>query len=324
MTQIYSMITDQEELLNCQNHPLWTTIPKYILGMGSNVILPPYIEGWVIQSASRGIEIVQENNNDVWLKIGAAENWHDTVLYCVANQYYGLENLALIPGSVGAAPIQNIGAYGVELSHCLDTVNSLNITTGQKRSWTLEDCQLKYRDSCFKHLPHQHNQLITDVTLKLSKTFNPILTYGALTTKFAKSKPSAEELVNAVIELRQKKLPWPKELPNTGSFFKNPIIHSNQLNELVKQYPHLPHYTTPTPDLFKISAAWLIQHCGWKGIRIGDVGTYEHHALVLVNYGTASAQDIIRFAEKIKDSIYESFGIELQQEVTTLNQHATL
>jgi UDP-N-acetylmuramate dehydrogenase len=310
-----------------------TTIP---LGEGSNVILQKTIAAHVLDIQLDGIEKIKETEHQVWIEVGAGVNWHKWVMQSIEAQWYGLENLALIPGRVGAAPIQNIGAYGCEVSSLIDSVKFVNLKADNTASLsistlTAEQCLFAYRDSIFKQALASKT-VITSVVFKLNKTFTPQLSYPALKQRIEQQKSSnidALSVANAVIAIRSEKLPNPKQLPNAGSFFKNIAINQQQLDIFLKQYPNAPHFqytnTAHADNIgYKIPAAWLIEQCGFKGKRSGSLGMHKDQALVLIHYGDdatpeASAADVIRFSDTIIETVKERFGFTLQREPQTIS-----
>jgi len=288
-----------------------------ILGGGSNLLLTKDFDGLTLRIENRGIEIVQEEQRSAKVKVAAGENWHDFVLWCLDNDLGGIENLALIPGSVGAAPIQNIGAYGVELSQVFESCEALSIETGELKIFNIDECEFGYRNSIFKNsLKEQY--IITSVQLNLSKAPHQTNTsYKGLSEKFDGKSPSIQSIAQAVVDIRTAKLPDPDQIGNSGSFFKNPVIPSKQFTQLQKQYPEIPHYPDQGGKI-KIPAAWLIDSLGYKGYRANDAGVHQKQALVLVNYGNASGAEIQKLAHQIKDKVLENFSINLEFEVNIL------
>lgn len=294
------------------------SLSKLILGGGSNILFTQDFEGLVIKNEIKGIDIVEENNDYVLLNVGAGENWHDFVRYCVSKGYYGVENLSLIPGTVGAAPIQNIGAYGVELKDSFFSLEAMRISDGKIFEFIKEDCQFGYRSSIFKH-SHKNQFAITQVKLKLSKTplFNT--TYQSLQERLEKinSAPLSLKLISdTIIQIREEKLPNPKYIGNAGSFFKNPEVDENLFSTLKNQYEKIPFF--PGEKGVKIPAGWLIEQCGYKGKRIGDIGVHAHQALVLVNYGEGEGKAISNLAKEIAHSVKTKFAITLEPEVNII------
>ena len=288
-----------------------------VLGGGSNLLLTKDFEGLTLRIENRGIEIVQEEQRSAKVKVAAGENWHDFVLWCLDNDLGGIENLALIPGSVGAAPIQNIGAYGVELSQVFESCEALSIETGELKIFNIDECEFGYRNSIFKNsLKEQY--IITSVQFNLSKAPHQTNTsYKGLSEKFDGKSPSIQSIAQAVVDIRTTKLPDPDQIGNSGSFFKNPVIPSKQFNQLQQQYPEIPHYPDQGGKI-KIPAAWLIDSLGYKGYRVNDAGVHQKQALVLVNYGNASGAEIQKLAHQIRDKVLENFAINLEFEVNIL------
>lgn len=287
--------------------------PKLILGGGSNILFTHDVAGLVIHNQIMGIEKVDENHDHVFLKIGAGENWHQLVLYCIENNYAGIENLSLIPGTVGAAPIQNIGAYGVELKDVLCEVHAIEIENSAPHIFNNRDCQFGYRDSIFKNTL-KNKYIITHVILQLNKKPVFHVKYGAIAEKLTGRDISIKAISDVVIQIRQEKLPDPKVIPNAGSFFKNPIVSHATFLSLQKKYPTIPHFPEPN-DCVKIPAGWLIEQCGLKGKRFGNTGVHAQQALVLVNYENAVGTEIKALAEHIQMTVREQFDIALITEV---------
>ena len=290
-------------------------LPVFILGGGSNILLTRDIEGLVIKLEIKGINLVKEEGDQLWVEVGAGEMWHGLVLHSIAKDWAGLENLSLIPGTVGASPMQNIGAYGVEIKDVFDSLKAMHRETLEMQSFDAEACQFGYRESVFKHA-FKDKFVITSVTFRLSKTPNFHLEYGAIREVLAANgidQPSIRSISDAVIQIRQSKLPDPKEIGNAGSFFKNPTIPNAQFDALKASYPSIPGY--PSVEGVKVAAGWLIEQTGWKGKRIGEVGVHAKQALVLVNYGGGTGEEIKKLSEQIQASVYDKFGVQLQAEV---------
>lgn len=287
----------------------------FILGGGSNMLLTNNIEKPVIKLSLKGISNIKNRSNNVLVSAMAGENWHDFVLWCIAKNYGGLENLSLIPGTVGACPIQNIGAYGVEVKDTIYQVEALELKTHKKVVFSNADCQFGYRDSIFK-TKVKGQFVITKVTFNLTTSQHHLnLDYGTLKSELdGIAKPILSQISQAVIKIRRSKLPDPKQIGNSGSFFKNPIIDLAHFNDLEKSYPNMPFYKVDD-NIFKIPAGWLIEQCGFKGKRIVDAGVHKNQALVLVNYGNASGKDILNLAKAIQESVKETFKIDLDIEV---------
>lgn len=290
----------------------------FILSGGSNILLTKNISKPVVYLNLKGIEILESSNlNEVLVKAQAGENWHEFVLWCIANNFGGLENLSLIPGNVGTSPMQNIGAYGVEIKDVFYALEALDIATGKTKTFNKEDCSFGYRESVFKNI-FKGKYIITNVTFKLTKNQHKLNTsYGAIQAELDQKNiknPTIKNVSNAVINIRESKLPNPKEIGNSGSFFKNPVIYTTYFEVLEKEYPKIPHY--PISDKFvKIPAGWLVEQCGFKGKRFGDAGVHKNQALVLVNYGNATGKEIFELAQKILKSIKGKFNIDLEVEV---------
>lgn len=285
-----------------------------ILGGGSNVLFADDYDGTVIVNRLRGQTIVAEDDDAVSIRLGAGENWHDCVCALSARGFYGLENLALIPGTIGAAPVQNIGAYGVEVADFIERVEVFNLTNGELETIAAADCQFAYRDSIFKCDINRNRYLITAVILRLSKHFSPVLTYQGLAGEDSESL-TAEKLLARVIAVRQSKLPNPDEMPNAGSFFKNPVIARKQLESLQKQYENIPFFDVDAARV-KVPAAWLLETAGFKGEhRDSGAGVYEKHALILVNRGQAHGREIYALACDMMETVENQFGISIVPEV---------
>lgn len=296
----------------------------FILGGGSNVLLTQDFEGLVIKMNIPGIEVVEENEELVRVRAGAGENWHQFVLYCITQGYGGIENLSLIPGTVGAAPMQNIGAYGVEIQDVFESLEAVHLTTGELKQFTHQECQFGYRDSIFKNTL-KGKYVITHVTLRLNK--QPVIntSYGAIEDTLKelrarqgyKARPVIQEVSEAVIHIRQSKLPDPREIGNAGSFFKNPVVEAAKFEALQQQYAQVPGYQLPDGTV-KVPAGWLIEQCGWKGKKVGNTGVHSKQALVLVNHGNAKGEEVWELAMQIKASVWEKFGIEISPEVNII------
>ncbi|WP_180063536.1 MULTISPECIES: UDP-N-acetylmuramate dehydrogenase [unclassified Acinetobacter] len=281
-----------------------------VLSGGSNMLLPEQIHALVMHMDIQGIEYVQDDAATQTLKVGAGQVWHDFVLWTTAHQFYGLQNLALIPGLVGASPVQNIGAYGVEAGEFIESVQVYDQVTEQQSSISAADCHFSYRHSIFKDEPERF--IITHVTFKLLKHADLKLNYGDLKQAVGEDL-SAENLQQQVIHIRQTKLPDPKEFPNVGSFFKNPVISQQAFDQIALQFPNLPHYPQPN-NAVKLAAGWLIDQAGWKGKSVGSVGMFHKQALVLVNYQDATLQDVRTTYKAVQHDVFEKFNIELHPE----------
>ncbi len=286
-----------------------------ILGGGSNLLFTTDFDGLVVKNEIKGIEVLEDEGDYVVVKSGAGEQWHTLVLYSLENGLNGIENLSLIPGTVGAAPIQNIGAYGVEIQNVFLELQGMDTVTGERRTYNKEDCQFGYRDSIFKK-KLKGKIFIVSVTLRLSKKSLLNTSYGAIKEildSWEIATPTATDVSRAVISIRQSKLPDPAKIGNAGSFFKNPIITSEVFKTLKEKWTRLPGYTDA--NQIKVPVAWLIENCGWKGKKIGDIGVHEKQALVLVNYGNGDGKAIVNLAQEIRVSIKKTFDIDLIPEV---------
>ena len=292
--------------------------PLHLLGGGSNVLLTKDLPGLVLRNELKGIELESETGTHVLISAGAGEVWHDLVMWAIDNNFGGLENLSLIPGTVGAAPIQNIGAYGAELKDVFEKLEAFHLETGERMVFKSEDCRFGYRNSIFKN-ELKGRCLITRVWLRLTKSPRPNLSYRILADSLRNkgiTQPGIRELSETVMEIRRSKLPDPALLGNTGSFFKNPEVPVQLCEAIKKEFPDL--VASPLPgneELVKLAAGWLIEKAGWKGRRIGDAGVHEKQALVLVNYGKATGKDILNLAQEIQADVKEKFGVSLEPEV---------
>lgn len=318
-SRLFCRVDSESALQNLLAETNNSASPKLILGGGSNLLFTQDFDGIIIKNEIKGISKVDENSEHIWLNVGAGENWHAFVLYCVERGYGGIENLSLIPGTVGAAPIQNIGAYGVELKECFEKLEAIRLSDGELQTFNNSECQFGYRDSLFKNSA-KNQYSITNVTLRLNKKGTPVTHYPALKEKLKEWKidrPTIKTVSDAVIDIRQQKLPDPAKIGNAGSFFKNPIITKEQLQPLKEKYPRLPHFIADEEKI-KIPAAWLIEQCGWKGKRIGNVGVHTKQSLILVNYGAATGNEIKHLAEEIQHSVNDKFSLLLQPEVNII------
>lgn len=288
---------------------------RFILGGGSNILLTKDVDALVIKNEIGGIELLDEDTEAYLIRSGAGVVWHELVMHCIQNNYAGIENLSLIPGNVGAAPMQNIGAYGVELKNVFHSLEAIEIATGDVHTFDANACEFGYRESVFKRkLKGQF--IITSVSLKLNRNAKVNTSYGAIEQeleRLAISSPNIKDVSQAVINIRQSKLPDPKELGNSGSFFKNPVVETAKFEELKKVNPTIPGY--PARDKTKLAAGWLIEQCGWKGKVVGNTGSHSQQALVLVNYGNATGVEIFNLSEQIMQSVYDTFGVQLEREV---------
>lgn len=294
-------------------------LPRLILGGGSNILFTQDFDGLVIYNKLTGISVLREDKNYAWVQAASGEVWHELVLFCIGKGYGGIENLSLIPGTVGAAPIQNIGAYGVELKDTFQSLEAMNLKDGSIQTFDLSNCDFGYRDSIFKR-EAKGQYFINSITLKLSK--KPVLntSYGAIKTVLEQLKidsPDVAAVSRAVCQIRNSKLPDPKVIGNAGSFFKNPEISAELFDALREEYPEIPGYTVAGGNV-KVPAGWLIEQCGWKGKRAGNTGSHKDQALVLVNYGEAQGNEVRALAMEIKKSVEDKFGISLMPEVNII------
>ena len=284
------------------------------------MLLTKDIDKLVVHIDIKGISIDNEDDNFVYITVNAGENWHDFVLFCIDENYGGIENLSLIPGNVGTCPIQNIGAYGVEVKDTITKVEAIEIETGKRVIFSNEDCQFGYRNSIFKN-ELKGKVILTSVSFKLTKKNHKLNTsYGAIETELASkniTKPTLKDISDAVITIRKSKLPDPKEIGNSGSFFKNPVISKKQFLTLQKENPNVPSYTVSETEI-KVPAGWLVEQAGFKGKSFGDAGVHKKQALVLVNYGNASGKEIYLLAKKIQETVTNKFGISLEIEVNVI------
>ncbi len=288
--------------------------PPLILGGGSNLLIADDPQQPIVQMALRGLRIVEDDGDTVIVEAAAGEAWDPLVRWTLSQGLAGLENLALIPGTVGAAPIQNIGAYGVELRDCFESLDAVDLGSGIARSFTADDCAFGYRDSVFKHVDAAQ-WLVTSVRLRLSRTADLKLDYGEIRAELSEAHivaPTPTDVADAVSRIRRRKLPDPTVIGNAGSFFKNPLIEPEQAQAVRAREPELPCW--PSGDRVKVSAAWMIERCGFKGMRIGDAGVHARHALVLVNHGHARGSDILALAMQIRSAVEIRFGILLEAE----------
>ena len=290
-----------------------------VLGGGSNMLLTKDVDGIMLKNEVTGIEVTGEDGEHVYVKAGAGVNWHQFVLYCIGHNYAGVENLSLIPGNVGASPMQNIGAYGVEIKDVFHELEAFHIQDRALKTFTLQDCQFGYRESVFKR-QYRNQFVITSVTYRLNKVPNFNTSYGAIKQELEKmgvTELSIQAISQAVINIRSSKLPDPKEVGNAGSFFKNPQVPNAQYEALKKEHPQIVAFPVDEGHT-KLAAGWLIEQCGWKGYRKGDAGCYPKQALVLVNYGGATGEEIFQLSEEIIESVKKRFGVELEREVNII------
>ncbi|WP_367757523.1 UDP-N-acetylmuramate dehydrogenase [Flavobacterium sp. WC2430] len=308
-------VTDLKSILK-QNK----TAKKFILGGGSNMLLTQNINALVLHIDLKGKRIIQENDDFVWVESQAGENWHEFVLWTIAQNFGGLENMSLIPGNVGTTPIQNIGAYGTEIKDTFVSCEAVTIENQEIKNFIKEECHFGYRESIFKN-DAKDQYIITSVVFKLTKRNHKINTsYGDILGELEKNNitnPSLKDVSNAVIAIRQSKLPDPKELGNSGSFFKNPILLKTDFEKIHQQFPEMKYYEVSETEV-KVPAGWLIEQAGFKGKRFGDAGIHKNQALVLVNYGNATGQEILAVSKTIQDTLFKTFGIHIEAEVNVI------
>jgi UDP-N-acetylmuramate dehydrogenase len=313
-------VSSENDLRDLINLPIYRQSKVLILGGGSNVLFTGDFDGLVIKSGIIGKEVVHTNDHTLLLKSGSGESWHDLVMHAVMNNWGGIENLSLIPGTAGAAPMQNIGAYGVEIKDVIENVDAIDLSTGELRTFNNAECRFSYRESIFKH-DLKEKYFISSITLRLTRNDHQLNTsYGAIQDVLkARSivHPTIKDISDAVINIRQSKLPDPRLIGNAGSFFKNPTINSQVFEALKKAYPTIPSYPSDNQSI-KVPAGWLIEQCGWKGKRLGNIGVHQHQALVLVNYGGGNGKEIFDLAMNISKSVQEKFNITLTTEVNVI------
>lgn len=293
---------------------------KFVLGGGSNMLLTKDIDALVIHVDLKGKKIIEENDDFVWVESQAGENWHEFVVWTLDQGFGGLENMSLIPGNVGTTPVQNIGAYGAEIKDAFISCEAVNIENQEIKNFLNIDCNFGYRDSIFKN-EVKNQYIITSVIFRLTKRNHKIsISYGDITAELAKNsidKPNIKDVSNAVIAIRKSKLPDPKELGNSGSFFKNPIILKKDFETIHQKFPEMKHFDI-SPTEVKVPAGWLIEQAGFKGKRFGDAGVHKNQALVLVNYGTATGHEILELSRNIQQTVFEKFGIHIEAEVNVI------
>ena len=293
---------------------------KFILGGGSNMLLTQNIDALVIHVDLKGKKVIKEDDNFVWVESNAGENWHEFVLWTINQNYGGLENMSLIPGNVGTTPVQNIGAYGAEIKDTFVSCDAMNIETQEMKTFTKDECNFGYRESIFKH-EAKGKYIITSVVYKLTKHNHKIsVEYGDIKSELAKkniSSPTIKDVSNAVITIRQSKLPDPKELGNSGSFFKNPVISRELFLKVQEKFPEVKYFEV-SPTEVKVPAGWLIEHAGLKGYRKDDAGVHKNQALVLVNYGNATGQDILNLSKYVQKTVFDKYGIAIEAEVNVI------
>jgi UDP-N-acetylmuramate dehydrogenase len=313
--QAYLPVTDAAQLEQVRQDATLAALPRLVLGGGSNILLTRDFPGLVLHMGIKGIEIVGEDETATYVRAAAGENWHQFVLWTLEHGLGGLENLSLIPGSVGAAPIQNIGAYGIEIKDRFHALTLFDFATGEQRVLDKAACRFAYRDSVFKH-ELRDRAVVLDVTFALPKQWQPNVRYADVAQELAArsiSEPTPQDISTAVIAIRTRKLPDPAVIGNAGSFFKNPVVTPAQRDSLLQRYPQMVNYAQPDGSV-KLAAGWLIDQCGWKGRTAGAAGVYENQALVLVNRGGASGADIAQLAAAIQADVAQRFDVQLEPE----------
>jgi len=311
----YLRVTDPAQLDSLQGDARFPTLPRFVLGGGSNVLLTKDVEALVLHMAIAGREIVGEDGGKTLVRAGAGENWHSFVDFTLEQGLGGLENLSLIPGTVGAAPIQNIGAYGLEIKDVFHSLTVFDLASGARRILTGPDCRFGYRDSVFKHADGS-GLIVLDVTFALPRAWRPNLRYAELAQALEAAgiaAPTPRQVSDTVVAIRRRKLPDPLDIGNAGSFFKNPVVSGAQCADLLERFPQLVHHVQPDGSE-KLAAGWLIDQCGWKGKNLGAAGVYPKQALVLVNNGGATGAEVIALANAIQRDVLERFGVALEPE----------
>lgn len=307
------------EFLDLIKHPIYASNAKLIIGGGSNLLFTQNYKGIVIKNNLKGISIVSENENEVIVKAAAGENWHAFVLWCIDKQFSGLENLSLIPGCVGASPMQNIGAYGVEIKDVFEELEAISISTGECTTFSNKDCEFGYRESVFKHR-YKNHYFISSVSFKLKKHAVVNTSYGAINSELEAmhiQHPSIKDVSNAVINIRESKLPNPKETGNAGSFFKNPEVPATKYQELKNTFPSVVAYPLPNGN-YKLAAGWLIEQCGLKGYEINGAAVHLKQALVLINKNNCNGKDVYDLSSHVLQKVNEKFGVLLEREVNII------
>lgn len=314
--KLFAEVFSEDELVKLLSDEKLKSERKFVLGSGSNILFTSDFEGVIIKLSAKNIQIVEENSDSVLIKADAGVIWDDLVKYCVERNFGGIENLTLIPGTVGAAPIQNIGAYGQELADTFDSLSGIFIKSGERKTFSKSECRFAYRLSIFKE-EFKNEFIISSVRLKLSKSSKPNSSYKVLSDYLSKkgiADPTIKNVSTAVADIRRSRLPDPAKVGNAGSFFKNPEINHATFEELKLEFIDIVSFPSDSGHV-KISAGWLIEKCGWKGKRVGDVGTSPDHALIICNFGNATGAEILEFAMRIKEEVANKFGIKLEEEV---------
>jgi UDP-N-acetylmuramate dehydrogenase len=317
--KLFAEIFSEDELREILSDIKFKSERKLILGGGSNILFTKDFDGLIIKLSAKNIQIVEENSDSALIKADAGVIWNELVKYCIERNYGGIENLTLIPGTVGAAPIQNIGAYGQELADTFVSLNGVFIDSAEPKTFNKNECRFSYRSSIFKE-ELKNNFVVTSVQLNLQKNPKPNLTYKAISDYLSKNgivNPKIKDLSIAVANIRRSKLPDPVKVGNAGSFFKNPVVSEDSFRKLKADYSDIVSFPSESGQT-KITAGWLIEKCGWKGKRVGDVGTSSDHALIICNFGNATGLEILEFAMRIKEEVSNRFGIRLEEEVNIL------
>lgn len=314
--EFFAQVADGKQLSDVLANAQRLSLTVQVLGSGSNLLLPERVLGLVLQMTQQEIQVVEEDDQTIVVQVSAGYDWPNLVMHCAQQEWWGLENLAAIPGTMGAAPIQNIGAYGAELSQTLSQLTARHRYSGLQRTFSAAQCQFSYRQSVFKQPEHQDQWLIESVCLRLSKLPAPNCQYGPLQA-LQGQQLSATAMVNAVTEIRQQRLPDPKRLPNAGSFFHNPVVSASLAANLQQQYPGIPTFVAAQG--YKLSAGWLIEQAGYKGKSApSGVGMYAEHALVLINPEHQGLTRVLNFAREVQDAVFDRFGVRLQIEPRVL------
>ena len=313
-TRYYVEYETEEDLQKLLRDEFFFSQRFWHIGQGSNLLFLGDFDGIIVHSAIRGIEKIKEDEQSVWLKAGAGNDWDSLVAYCVENEWGGLENLSLIPGEVGASAVQNIGAYGAEVSERIEEVHAWSLESGEKQIFSNAECDYSYRSSFFKRLENRGKYYVTHVIFRLSKQPEFRLDYGNIREQLAGKPVTLQTVREAVIAIRESKLPDPKKTGNAGSFFVNPYISMQHFQQLKEQYPDIPHYPV-NEEIVKLPAAWLIERCGLKGKTVGGAAVHEKQALVIINRNRATGQEIASLAEAVRKAVKEKFVVELQPEV---------
>ncbi len=314
-TRYFAETDNEPDLVHFINHNPVSGLPVMVLGAGSNVLFVTDYEGLIIHPYIKGIEVIEERSDYLTVRVGAGEIWDSFVEWAVKKNCGGIENLSLIPGSVGACPVQNIGAYGCEVSEVIEQVETVQIRDGVKKIYHKNECRFGYRTSIFK-TDLKSSVIITYIVFRLSKIPVLKINYGSIRERLKKySEPSLNAVREVIIGIRSEKLPDPAKIGNAGSFFKNPVLNEKEFRSFIQSHPDAPNFRAEKEGFHKISAAWLIEQCGWKDRRIGDAGTYPQQPLVLINYGNATGKEIYDLSANIKKDVLNTFGIQLEREV---------